>query len=81
MEDPFLVKVVSGLGTEKRKYFGLDNEVLKYKGRTCIPSIPEIKKKVLEEAHKSKFAVHPGNTKMYHDLKDVYWWPGMSTLR
>ena len=29
MEDPFLVKVVSGLGTEKRKDFNMDSEVLK----------------------------------------------------
>ena len=29
------------------------------------------------EAHKSKFAVHPGSTKMYQDLKRQYWWEGM----
>ncbi|XP_062080579.1 uncharacterized protein LOC133785346 [Humulus lupulus] len=26
------------------------------------------------EAHRSKFVVHPGNTKMYQDLKSQYWW-------
>ena len=29
------------------------------------------------EAHKSKFVVHPGSTKMYQDLKRQYWWEGM----
>ena len=29
------------------------------------------------EAHKSKFVVHPGGTKMYQDLKRQYWWEGM----
>ncbi|KAJ9544339.1 hypothetical protein OSB04_024046 [Centaurea solstitialis] len=32
---------------------------------------------LLEEAHKSRFSIHPGATKMYTDLKSDYWWPGM----
>ena len=31
----------------------------------------------MAEAHNSKFAMHPGNTKMYKDLKQNFWWPGM----
>ncbi|GJU99110.1 putative reverse transcriptase domain-containing protein [Tanacetum coccineum] len=27
--------------------------------------------------HKSKYSIHPGADKMYYDLKDRYWWPGM----
>ncbi|GKB44737.1 putative reverse transcriptase domain-containing protein, partial [Tanacetum coccineum] len=29
------------------------------------------------EAHKSKYSIHPGDDKMYYDLRDKYWWPGM----
>ncbi|GJR60488.1 putative reverse transcriptase domain-containing protein [Tanacetum coccineum] len=29
------------------------------------------------EAHASRYSVHPGADKMYYDLRDVYWWPGM----
>ncbi|GKF99800.1 putative reverse transcriptase domain-containing protein [Tanacetum coccineum] len=29
------------------------------------------------EAHKSKYSIHPGADKMYYDLRDRYWWPGM----
>ncbi|GJT33928.1 retrotransposable element Tf2 [Tanacetum coccineum] len=29
------------------------------------------------EAHKSKYSVHLGADKMYYDLRDRYWWPGM----
>ncbi|GJY35821.1 putative reverse transcriptase domain-containing protein [Tanacetum coccineum] len=29
------------------------------------------------EAHKSKYSVHPGADKMYYDLRDRYWWPGI----
>ncbi|GKE35867.1 putative reverse transcriptase domain-containing protein, partial [Tanacetum coccineum] len=31
----------------------------------------------MEEAHKSKYYVHPGADKMYYDLRDRYWWPGI----
>ncbi|GJW51251.1 putative reverse transcriptase domain-containing protein [Tanacetum coccineum] len=27
--------------------------------------------------HKSRYSVHPGADKMYYDLRDMYWWPGM----
>ncbi|GKD26165.1 putative reverse transcriptase domain-containing protein, partial [Tanacetum coccineum] len=29
----------------------------------------------MDEAHKSKYSVHPGADKMYYDLRDRYWWP------
>ncbi|GJX43408.1 putative reverse transcriptase domain-containing protein [Tanacetum coccineum] len=31
----------------------------------------------MDEAHKSKYYVHPVADKMYYDLRDSYWWPGM----
>ncbi|GJU84731.1 putative reverse transcriptase domain-containing protein [Tanacetum coccineum] len=31
----------------------------------------------MDEAHKSKYYVHPSADKMYYDLRDRYWWPGM----
>jgi hypothetical protein len=30
----------------------------------------------LREAHDSAYSIHPGSTKMYHDLKENYWWYG-----
>ncbi|GJX70062.1 putative reverse transcriptase domain-containing protein [Tanacetum coccineum] len=32
---------------------------------------------IMDEAHKSKYYVHPGADKMYYDLRDRYWWSGM----
>ncbi|GJY74209.1 putative reverse transcriptase domain-containing protein, partial [Tanacetum coccineum] len=32
---------------------------------------------IIDEAHKTRYFVHPGADKMYHDLRDMYWWPGM----
>ena len=32
---------------------------------------------ILQEAHDSPYSIHPGNTKMYLDLKDIFWWTEM----
>ncbi|GKD00663.1 putative reverse transcriptase domain-containing protein [Tanacetum coccineum] len=29
------------------------------------------------ESHKSKYSIHPGLDKMYHDLRKLYRWPNM----
>ncbi|GKE35712.1 putative reverse transcriptase domain-containing protein [Tanacetum coccineum] len=34
-------------------------------------------KLILDEAHTSKYSIHPGADKMYYDPMDLYWWPGM----
>ena len=42
--------------------------------------VPEnCRDQVLKEFHNSNFAVHPGGTKMYQDLKRHYWWKGMKS--
>ncbi|KAI3754594.1 hypothetical protein L1987_54381 [Smallanthus sonchifolius] len=46
-------------------------------GRIWIPDSSELRTLILDEAHKSRYSVHPGADKMYHDLKEFYWWPGM----
>ncbi|KAJ9552858.1 hypothetical protein OSB04_016903 [Centaurea solstitialis] len=54
--------------TEDLKCFG---------NRIWVPKLGDLRKKILVEAHKSKYAVHPGTNKMYHGLRQSYWWPGM----
>ena len=51
--------------------------ILRYKGRICIPSDLEIKKMLLDESHKSNLSIHPGTTKMYQDLKKMFFWHEM----
>lgn len=41
--------------------------------KLCIPKIDELKRKILEEAHKYTYFVLLGATKMYQDLKQLYW--------
>ncbi|GJT02222.1 putative reverse transcriptase domain-containing protein [Tanacetum coccineum] len=42
-----------------------------------VPLKGEVRTLIMDEAHKSKYSVHPGANKMYYDLRDRYWWPGM----
>ncbi|GJZ88647.1 putative reverse transcriptase domain-containing protein [Tanacetum coccineum] len=42
-----------------------------------VPLKGEVRTLIMDEAHKSKYSVHPGADKMYYDLRDRYWWPGM----
>ena len=42
-----------------------------------MPNDQRIKMKILEEAHNTPYLVLLGSTKMTHDLKALYWWPGM----
>ncbi|GJU13523.1 putative reverse transcriptase domain-containing protein [Tanacetum coccineum] len=37
----------------------------------------EVRTLIMDEAHKSKYYVHPKADKMYYDLRDRYWWLGM----
>ena len=48
-----------------------------YKDRVCVPDDNDLRKAILEEAHSGSFAIHPGSTKMYQDLKMSFWWSGM----
>ncbi|WVZ89701.1 hypothetical protein U9M48_036070 [Paspalum notatum var. saurae] len=43
-----------------------------YKNRICVPDVDSIKKLILSEAHNTAYSIHPGSTKMYHDLKESY---------
>ncbi|KAM1152397.1 hypothetical protein ACFX19_035618 [Malus domestica] len=45
--------------------------------RMFVPNVEELKKDILDEAHISAYAMHPGSTKMYHTIRHFYYWPGM----
>jgi hypothetical protein len=42
-----------------------------------VPDIPEIKGLILKEAHETPYSIHPESTKMYMDLKELFWWNNM----
>ena len=45
--------------------------------RLCVPDVGELNKEIMVEARSFAYAIHPGSTKMYHTLREHYWWRGM----
>ena len=33
-----------------------------------------LREEILEEVHFTACSIHPGVTKMYHSIRDLYWW-------
>ncbi|KAF8105196.1 hypothetical protein N665_0162s0071 [Sinapis alba] len=48
-----------------------------YQKRVCVPNDRLLQKGILQQAHHLRLSIHPGNTKMYMDLKRYYHWHGM----
>ena len=51
--------------------------LLRCQNRLCIPNVDELRKRIMMEAHHSRYSVYPGSTKMYHDFKEMYLWGDM----
>ena len=65
-------------GKKERLGFELIKDgILKFKNRWCVPKIESLRKLILAEAHRSRYTIHPGSSKMYKDLKQSFWWNGM----
>ncbi|GJV04818.1 putative reverse transcriptase domain-containing protein [Tanacetum coccineum] len=46
-------------------------------GRSWLPCYGDLRNVIMHESHKSKYSIHPGSEKMYHDMKKLYQWPNM----
>jgi hypothetical protein len=44
-------------------------ETLWFKERLVVPKREALKKKIMDEAHTSRYSIHHGSTKMYDDLR------------
>jgi hypothetical protein len=54
-----------------------DQGVVWFNNRIVVPKNKEVRQQILDEAHFSRYSIHPGSTKMYQDLKHHYWWTKM----
>ena len=50
---------------------------LQYRGRVVVPPSEDLREEILREFHCSHFTMHPGGTKMYHNLHRQYYWSGI----
>ncbi|XP_027171567.1 uncharacterized protein LOC113771150 [Coffea eugenioides] len=76
--DPMIRKNLEKVQKGETQDFKLGPEgVLRSRDRIVVPADDEIRQGILEESHRSKYTIHPGVTKMYHDVKGLYWWEGL----
>ena len=62
----------------KASCFRIDDAgVLWFKNHLVIPKVSGLRQKILDEAHTTRFSIYPGSNKMYHDLKQRFWWTKM----
>jgi hypothetical protein len=60
-------------GDTKVNYFCEDAKRTSWFKDQLVPMKEDLKKKILDEAHTSRYSIHPGSTKMYHDLRQQFW--------
>nr|GFB96094.1 putative reverse transcriptase domain-containing protein [Tanacetum cinerariifolium] len=58
---------------DSKTEFHLDEDDVLWQGnRLCVPNDATLREALLTKAHSFPFSVHPGSTKMYHDLKQHF---------
>ena len=79
-QDLILLELKSNFHNQKVLAFDHGGHgLLKYQGRLCVPRADGIQERILVEDHSSKYSIHPDSTKMYHNMREVYWWEGMKS--
>src|SRR4051812_28456261 len=80
--DSEIQKIKRYVESGKPSFFTIDrdDDTLYFKGRLVVNtasanlnSAPD----VMKEAHDTPLSIHPGSTKMYHDIRQRYWWSNM----
>ncbi|KAA0058469.1 pol protein [Cucumis melo var. makuwa] len=76
--DPYLVEKRGLAEAGQAVEFSISsNGGLLFERHLCVPSDSAVKTELLSIAHSSPFSMHSGSTKMYQNLKRVYWWRNM----
>jgi hypothetical protein len=77
-EDSFIAEEIRRIEEGRPSKFRLgDFKSIWFHNRICVPDISEIKELILKEAHETLYSIHSGSTKMYMDLKELFWWNNM----
>ncbi|GJW31327.1 putative reverse transcriptase domain-containing protein [Tanacetum coccineum] len=68
-QENVLAESLHGLDQQIKKK---EDESLYFMDRIWVPLVGGVRTVIMDEAHKSKYSVHPGADKMYHALRDMY---------
>nr|GEY65375.1 putative reverse transcriptase domain-containing protein [Tanacetum cinerariifolium] len=66
------------LGRMHKQIYKIRSNGIRYHDkRIWLPLHGGLRDLIMHESHKFKYSIHPGSTKMYQDLRKLYWWPNM----
>nr|GEZ88673.1 transposon Ty3-G Gag-Pol polyprotein [Tanacetum cinerariifolium] len=78
------IEAFKGANTPAEMRKGLDKQLERKEDggfyvaeRIWVPVYGNLRTLIMNKAHTSKYFVHPRAEKMYYDLQDLYWWPGI----
>ncbi|GJV39918.1 putative reverse transcriptase domain-containing protein [Tanacetum coccineum] len=60
-----------------KQFERIEDGIFYFVEQIWIPAYVNLRTFIMDEAHATKYFVHPREDKMYYDLRDLYWWPGM----
>ncbi|WMV40836.1 hypothetical protein MTR67_034221 [Solanum verrucosum] len=79
--DPILLELKGAVHQQRVEVFSQEGDgVLRYQGRLYVLDVGVLRQHIVTEAHNSRYSIHPGASKMYRDLRKVYWWNGMKKI-
>ena len=70
LKDSVLVKINDSLALG-------DDGIIRYQDMLFLPDMDNLLTNIISNAHGSRYSIHAGSTKSYHDLKKIYLWDGM----
>ncbi|GKB45029.1 putative reverse transcriptase domain-containing protein [Tanacetum coccineum] len=68
---------VEDIGGMLKKLEARADGTLCLENRSWLPCYSDTRPLIMNESHKSKYFIHLGSHKMYHDMKMLYWWPNI----
>ncbi|GJU39220.1 putative reverse transcriptase domain-containing protein [Tanacetum coccineum] len=69
--------IAEGLNGTDQQMEKREDGSLHYMDRIWVTLMGGVRTNIMDEAHKTKYSMQPRADKMYYDLQDMYWWPGM----
>ncbi|GJZ04094.1 putative reverse transcriptase domain-containing protein, partial [Tanacetum coccineum] len=69
--------IAGGLNGTNQQMEKREDGSLHYMDHIWVPLVGGVRTKLMDKAYKMWYFVLPKADKMYYDLRDMYWWPGM----
>ena len=72
--DLVLMELKDSVLIKMNESFALGGDsIFRYLDRMCVPDVDDLRTKIVSEARGSKYLIHQGSKKIYHEPKQIYW--------